>query len=100
MRYRTAAGSTIWLVLCAVACLMQDLDDILVYVDMPRKDWKRVGTSITIERGFREVRRRVGPMTIFANTRSCDLILVGAFNKANMRWRKNPSPETQFVQDA
>ena len=75
----------------AVSCLMQDLDDMLVYMDMPEKDWKKVRTTNTIEREFREVRRRIRPMTIFANTRSCDRILVAVFNKANMRWRKNPS---------
>jgi transposase-like protein len=69
----------------AVACLMQDLDDMLVYMDMPEKDWKKIRTTNTIERGFREVRRRIRPMTIFANTRSCDRILVAVFNKANLK---------------
>jgi transposase-like protein len=78
---------------------MQDLDDMLFYLDMPEKDWKKDRTTNTIEKGFREVRRRIRPMAIFANTRSCDRILVAVFNKANLKWRKNPSPTTQFTQN-
>jgi transposase-like protein len=84
----------------AVARLMEDLDDMLVYMDMPEKDWKKIRTTNTIERGFREVRRRIRPMTIFSNTLSCDRIMVAVFNKINMRWRKHPSPKTKSTQNS
>jgi len=72
----------------AVECLMEGLDDLLVYMDVPEKDWKAVRTTNVIERSFREVRRRIKPMTIFSNNKSCDRILVCIFNKLNGRWKK------------
>jgi putative transposase len=82
----------------SVRCLMEDLDDLLVYLDMPEKDWKRVRTTNIIEREFREVRRRVRPMTIFANNKSCERILVSIFTKANSRWKKRRSLKTNLTQ--
>lgn len=72
----------------AVDCLMEGLDELLLYMDMPERDWKTIRTTNVIERSFREVRRRIRPMTIFSNNRSCDRILVCIFNKLNGRWKK------------
>jgi len=77
----------------AVTCLTEGLDELLVYMDMPEKDWKTVRTTNVIERSFREVRRRIRPMTIFSNNRSCDRILVCIFNKRNGRWKKRRTPK-------
>lgn len=82
-----------WKAPSAVSCLMEDLDDLLVYMELPEKHWKALRTTNVIERSFREVRRRIRPMTIFSNTRSCDRILVCVFNKVNGRWKKHVKPE-------
>jgi putative transposase len=68
----------------AVACLRDDLDELLTcwrYKSLARR--KAVRTTNAIERRFREVRRRTRPMGVFADRTSMDRILFAVFNHEN-----------------
>ena len=68
----------------AVACLRNDLDDLLTcfrYKDSAMR--KRVRTTNAIERRFREVRRRTRPMGTFQDRTSMDRILFAVFTHEN-----------------
>lgn len=43
----------------AVKCLSEGIENCLTYYKFPYSHWKRIRTTNTIERGFREVRQRV-----------------------------------------
>jgi transposase-like protein len=51
-----------------------------------------------IERAFREVRRRIQPMSGFSNTESCDRIVFGAVSHVNRSRERKPLAE--FTQTA
>lgn len=76
-----------------VRCLEADLEELLVFYDCPTAHWVKIRTTNVIERCFREVRRRVRPMTLFSNPRSCDRIIFAIFNRLNTEWRAHPLPE-------
>jgi len=68
----------------AVACLRDDLDDLLTcwcYRSLDER--KKVRTTNAIERRFREVRRRTRPMGVFSDRTSMDRILFAVFNPEN-----------------
>ena len=68
----------------AVACLRDDLDELLTcwrYKSLVRR--KAVRTTNAIERRFREVRRRTRPMGVFSDRTSMDRILFAVFNHEN-----------------
>ena len=68
----------------AVACLRDDLDELLTcwrYKSLARR--KAVRTTNAIERRFREVRRRTRPMGVFSDRTSMDRILFAVFNHEN-----------------
>ena len=68
----------------AVACLRNDLDDLLTclrYKTLAER--KRVRTTNAIERRFREVRRRTRPMGTFQDRTSMDRILFAVFTHEN-----------------
>ena len=68
----------------AVACLRNDLDDLLTcfrYATLAER--KQVRTTNAIERRFREVRRRTRPMGAFQDRTSMDRILFAVFNHQN-----------------
>ena len=67
----------------AVMCIEQDLDELLNFFDTPRDHWIKVRTTNVIERSFREVRRRIRPMSCFTNSRSVDRIIYGVINHLN-----------------
>jgi len=68
----------------AVACLRDDLDDLLTcWCYKSRAERKRVRTTNAIERRFREVRRRTRPMGVFSDRTSMDRILFAVFNHEN-----------------
>lgn len=68
----------------AVACLRDDLDDLLTcWRYKSRAERKRVRTTNAIERRFREVRRRTRPMGVFSDRTSMDRILFAVFNHEN-----------------
>jgi putative transposase len=68
----------------AVACLRDDLDELLTcwrYKSLAER--KKVRTTNAIERRFREVRRRTRPMGVFSDRASMDRILFAVFNHEN-----------------
>ena len=68
----------------AVACLRDDLDELLTcwrYKSLTQR--KTVRTTNAIERRFREVRRRTRPMGVFSDRTSMDRILFAVFNHEN-----------------
>jgi len=68
----------------AVACLRDDLDDLLIcFRYKTLKERKRVRTTNAIERRFREVRRRTRPMGVFQDRTSMDRILFAVFTHEN-----------------
>jgi putative transposase len=68
----------------AVACLRNDLDDLLTCFRYRSEDDRRaVRTTNAIERRFREVRRRTRPMGTFQDRTSMDRILFAVFTNEN-----------------
>lgn len=68
----------------AVACLRNDLDELLTcfrYKSLEER--KAVRTTNAIERRFREVRRRTRPMGVFQDKTSMDRILFAVFTHEN-----------------
>ena len=78
----------------AVACLRNDLDELLAcfrYKTAPER--KAVRTTNAIERRFREVRRRTRPMGVFQDKTSMDRILFAVFTHEN----KSQGVSTPFL---
>ena len=68
----------------AVACLRNDLDELLTCFRYKSEDERRaVRTTNAIERRFREVRRRTRPMGTFQDRTSMDRILFAVFTHEN-----------------
>lgn len=81
----------------AVACLREDLDELLTFLDFPEAQRVKLRTTNVIERCFREVRRRTRPIGCFTNSTSCDRILYAVFHHLNTKWQVKPLKEfTQF----
>jgi len=72
----------------------------LVFFDYPEKIWKKIRTTNIIERSFREVRRRVRPMTCFENDASAARIIFGVMSHLNKSWKDKPIKEFTFTQKA
>lgn len=83
----------------AVACLRNDLDELLTcwrYKSLAQR--KRVRTTNAIERRFREVRRRTRPMGTFQDRTSMDRILFAIFTNENANQGVPPIfPLTQTI---
>jgi transposase-like protein len=82
----------------AVACLEQDLDNLLAFLARPEAHRKAVRTTNAIERAFREVRRRTRPMTCFTNDASCERIIYAVVSHLNKNWEGRPLK--QFTQNS
>jgi putative transposase len=68
----------------AVACLRNDLDDLVICFRYKSSDQRKaVRTTNAIERRFREVRRRTRPMGTFQDITSMDRILFAVFSHEN-----------------
>jgi transposase-like protein len=76
----------------AVACLEQDLEELLAFFDCPKAHWKRLRTTNVIERLFVEVRRRIRTMCAFTTRSSCERILFSVFDRMNTQWSRHPLP--------
>jgi len=76
----------------AVACLEDDLEELLEFYDCPRKYWKKLRTTNIIERLFVEVRRRIRTMCAFTTRSSCERILFSVFTRMNEHWTRHPLP--------
>lgn len=81
----------------AVACLEKDLDELLTFFAFPEKHRTMIRTTNAIERSFREIRRRIRPMSYFTNERSCERIIYALFHYNNKKWENTPIPNfTQY----
>jgi transposase-like protein len=68
----------------AVACLRNDLDELLACFAFTDPTWRKAArTTNAIERRFREVRRRTRPMGVFADRTSIERILFAVFTHEN-----------------
>lgn len=76
----------------AVGCLEKDMDELLSFMDVPQEHRVKVRTTNVIERSFREVRRRIRPMSCFNNTASVDRIVYGLISHLNRQWKEKPLP--------
>lgn len=76
----------------AVACVAQDLEELLSFLACPKEHWRKVRTTNAIERTFREVRRRTRPMSCFQNSQSVDRIVYGVISHLNASWKAKPLP--------
>jgi len=82
----------------AVACVQEDLDELLTVLDFPEAQRVKLRTTNVIERCFREVRRRTRPIGCFTNAASCDRIIYAVFHRLNTIWQEKPLKEfTQFT---
>jgi len=78
----------------AVACLRNDLDELLTCFRYKTEDERRgVRTTNAVERRFREVRRRTRPMGTFQDKTSMDRILFAVFTHEN----KSQGVSTPFL---
>jgi putative transposase len=76
----------------AVACLENDLEELLAFFDCPKARWKALRTTNIIERLFVEVRRRIRTMCAFTTRSSCERILYSVFDRMNQHWSRHPLP--------
>jgi transposase-like protein len=81
-----------------VACLQDDLTEMVAFFDCPKEYWRKIRTTNVIERVFREVRRRVRPMNCFKNDASCERILYAIFFYLNRRWLWKHAGRRQTVE--
>ena len=81
----------------AVACLEQDLEELLSFFDCPVAHRIKVRTPNAIERSFREVRRRTNVFSCFTNTASTERIIYAILTHLNQGWKDAPlAGFTQF----
>ena len=88
-----------WCTRCpkAVACLEQDLEDLLSFFACPVAHRIKVRTTNAIERSFREVRRRTNVFSCFSNPASTERIIYAILTHLNQGWKDAPlSGFTQF----
>ena len=74
----------------AVACVEQDLEELLAFYDCPAAHWKMLRSTNVIERLFVELRRRIRPMCAFTTRDSCERILFSVFHRMNQHWTRHP----------
>jgi len=81
----------------AVACVENDLEELLSAYSFPEPQRKKIRTTNIIERSFREVRRRTRVFSCFSNKDSCDRIIYAIFMHLNNKWKDRPLKQfTQF----
>jgi len=81
----------------AVACLEQDLEELLSFFACPVAHRIKVRTTNAIERSFREVRRRTNVFSCFSNSASTERIIYAILTHLNQGWKAAPlSGFTQF----
>lgn len=88
VKARQAAGRFVgrWYALYpkAVECLRIGIEDLLAFFTFKTPSWwKSVRTTNSIERRFREVRRRTRPMGVFSDRTSMERILYAVFSYEN-----------------
>ncbi|MEO0077533.1 MAG: IS256 family transposase [candidate division WOR-3 bacterium] len=92
-RFRQWAGRWRATVPKVVASLEADLEELLAHMQVLRKQrelWIKVRTTNVIDRMFRELRKRIRPMCMFADGASCDRLVHALFMKTNKQWEDRP----------
>jgi len=74
----------------AVACIEDNLDELLAFFDFPKDHWRKIRTTNVIERFFEEIRRRVRSMRCFTNDASCERIIFAIASRQNRVWERYP----------
>jgi transposase-like protein len=77
----------------AVRCIEKDLDELLNIYYCPEEIRKKLRTTNVIERAFREVRKRIRPISCFNNTQSIERIVYAVISHLNDQWRRKPLKE-------
>lgn len=88
-RHRQWAGRWREKVPKVVASVEADLEELLAHMKVLAKErelWVKVRTTNVIERMFRELRKRIRPMGVFADGASCDRLVYALFMKTNKQW--------------
>lgn len=81
----------------AVACVENDLEELLCVYSFPEAQRKKIRTTNIIERSFREIRRRTRVFSCFSNKESCDRIIFAIFTYMNNKWKDHPIKQfTEF----
>jgi putative transposase len=71
----------------AVRCLLDDRDNLTVYLRFPREHWQRIRHSNFIERTFGETRRRVKVIGRLPGEHSCLSLVWAVLDRASRGWR-------------
>lgn len=71
----------------AVETLGRDLDDCLTFFRLPQRYWKRIRTSNSLERTFKEVRRRTRVIGRFPTEMSALSLIWAVMDQNARRWR-------------
>ena len=74
----------------SVDCIKKDLENCIAYMKHPFRRWRHIRTTNIIERGFKEVKRRVKVMEIFPTEESCIRILYSLLRLQNEIWEGKP----------
>jgi len=77
----------------AVNCLKKDIEDMFTFFDFRESIRIKIRTTNTIERSFREVRRRTRPIGCFENEASVNRIIFGVVSGLNKKWKAKPLKE-------
>lgn len=72
----------------AVACLEKDLEAVLTFYEQPKALWKLLRTTNTIERTFKEFRRRTRQMDSLPNEDCCLRCIYAISCNLNETWSK------------
>ena len=70
----------------------KDADELLNFLAEPKEVATVVRTTNAMERAFREVRRRINPMSCFNNDAGCERIIYAVFSYQNSKWKGRPLP--------
>ena len=73
-----------------VECIEKDLKELLNFYKCPKSMRKKIRTTNSIERVFKEVSRRTRPMSCFSNKASVERIIFAIFNRQNNIWKEIP----------
>lgn len=72
----------------AVACMTEDIEELLNVFYMPEEHRVKIRTTNPIERVFREVRRRTRTISCFTNRRSVDRMVYAILARQNQTWKE------------
>ena len=71
----------------AVACLLDTLPELTVFLRFPREHWHRIRHTNLIERTFGETRRRTKVIGRLPGERSCLSLVWAVLDRASRGWR-------------